>query len=152
LEVLAGAATPTAAAGSLGISLPRFYVLEQRAIAALVAACEPRRGGRTLAPDRELDVLRKQIERLQRECTRNQTLLRLAQRTIGLVPTTPNANKHKADAKAKRKRRPTARALLAARSLRAGDDTQTPHNGAAPPDATDSANPNAPGGPVSNHA
>jgi hypothetical protein len=126
LEVLAGAATPTAAAATLSVSLPRFYLLEQRAIQAFVAACEPRTSGRTLAPARELDLLRKQIDRLERECTRNQTLLRVAQRTIGLVPPAGNAAKDKGSGKAKRKRRPTARALVAARSLRADDDTPAP--------------------------
>lgn len=146
LEVLAGAATPTTAAATLGVSLPRYYLLEQRAIRAFVTACEPRSGGRAIAPARELDLLRKQIDRLQRECTRNQTLLRMAQRTIGLVPPAANAAKEKDSAKTKRKRRPTARALVAARSLRDNDDTP-----AAPADAaglrdTDSPKPNPQGG------
>jgi hypothetical protein len=130
LEVLAGAATPTAAASTLGVSLPRFYLLEQRAIQAFVTACEPRTGGRAVSPNRELDLLRKQVDRLQRECTRNQTLLRVAQRTIGLVPPAANAAKDKLSAKTKRKRRPTARALVAARALRANDEPP-----AAPTDA-----------------
>lgn len=149
LEVLAGASSPTAAAATLEVSLPRYYLLEQRAIEALVTACEPRTG-RTISPAREVDVLRKQLERAERDSTRYQTLLRVAQRTIGLAPpATQTSGKAKASTKAKRTRRPTARALVAARTLRDDDDTA-----AAPADATgihhaDSANPqtqNAPGG------
>jgi hypothetical protein len=125
LEVLAGASSPTTAATALDVSLPRYYLLEQRAIEGLVAACEPRSGGRTLSPTRELDVLRKQIDRLQRESTRYQTLLRVAQRTIGLVPPPANVAK-KGAAKSKRTRRTTARALVAARTLRADDDSSSP--------------------------
>lgn len=127
LEVLAGASSPTAAATALDMSLPRYYLTEQRAIEALVAACEPRGGGgRTLSPQREIEVVRKQLERTERESTRYQTLLRIAQRTIGLVPAPQNTAKNKGSAKSKRKRRPTARALVAARNLRA-----EPDNGAA---------------------
>ena len=119
LEVLAGANSPTAAAANLAVSLPRYYLLEQRAIEALVAACEPRTG-RTVSPKRELDILRKQLERAERDCTRYQTLLRHAQRSIGLAPPpTPTNGKAKGSTKAKRVRRPTARALVAARSLQA---------------------------------
>ena len=135
LEVLAGASSPTAAAAALEVSLPRYYLLEQRAIEALVNACEPRSGGRTLSPDRELEVLRKQIERMQRECTRNQTLLRVAQRTIGLVPPAQTTAKGKGAAKTKRARRPSARALVAARTLRADEpDAAAPSQAAAPSD------------------
>ncbi len=122
LEVLAGASSPTAAATALQISLPRYYLLEQRAIEALVTACEPRTG-RTISQHRELDIVRKQLDRAERNSARYQALLRLAQRTIGLVPpATPVNGKTKGSAKAKRKRRATARALVAARSLRASDE------------------------------
>jgi hypothetical protein len=42
LEVLAGLRTPAEAAQSLQISLPRYYVLETRALEGLVAGCEPK--------------------------------------------------------------------------------------------------------------
>ena len=148
LEVLAGDSSPTAAAAALQVSLPRYYLLEQRAIEALVTACEPR-SGRTIAPKREIDLLRKQLDRAQRDSTRYQTLLRVAQRTMGLVPAaTPTHGKGKGSAKAKRTRRPTARALVAARSLLAGDDL--PADPAAQPagDDADSIIPQPPGGPT----
>jgi len=45
LEVLAGVRSPADAAKTLEISLPRYYLLEQRALAGLLAACEPRAKG-----------------------------------------------------------------------------------------------------------
>jgi hypothetical protein len=146
LEVLAGASTPTAAAAALEVSLPRYYLLEQRAIEALVASCEPRTG-RTISPNRELDILRKQLERTQRDCTRYQTLLRVAQRTIGLSPPATQPGVKGKGAKAKRTRRPTARALVAARSLRSDDTSAAPpaEPTAAPPDDPSLNHPNQPG-------
>src|SRR5262245_47690243 len=47
LEVLAGARTPAQAAAALGLSLPRYYQLEGRALRGLLAGCEPRPKGRT---------------------------------------------------------------------------------------------------------
>jgi hypothetical protein len=147
LEVLAGASSPTAAAAALEVSLPRYYLLEQRAIEALVAACEPRTG-RTISPHRETDILRKQLEQAERNSTRYQTLLRVAQRTIGLVPPpTPTNGKGKGSAKAKRTRRPTTRALVAARTLRSGDEPTAAPAPQAPSNAVDSVIPQAPGGP-----
>src|SRR5271155_4376029 len=45
LEVLAGGRTPTQAAQALGLSLGRYYLLEDKALAAVVAACEPQPRG-----------------------------------------------------------------------------------------------------------
>src|SRR5262249_32609299 len=85
LEVLAGTRGPAEAAAALGISLPRYSQLERRALAGLVAACEPRRGGRRRGGN-ELAALRQECERLQRECARQQALVRAAQRSVGLAP------------------------------------------------------------------
>jgi len=38
----AGARTPTEAAQALGLSLPRYYLLEERALQGMLVACEPR--------------------------------------------------------------------------------------------------------------
>lgn len=62
LEVLAGSLTPHQGAESLGISAPKYYVVESRALDGLIAGCEPRRKGRTEAPERELDRLRREQE------------------------------------------------------------------------------------------
>ncbi|MFO0802005.1 MAG: hypothetical protein U0791_02620 [Gemmataceae bacterium] len=42
LDVLAGSRTPTQAAETLGVSLPRYYQLESRGLDGLLMACEPR--------------------------------------------------------------------------------------------------------------
>jgi hypothetical protein len=114
LEVLAGARTPAQAAGALGMSLPRYYQCEGQALRGLLAGCEARPQGRQRSCDRELEALRREQQRLQREVARQQSLVRLAQRALGLAPPaaapTPAAGK-------KRRRRPTARALKVAQRL-----------------------------------
>jgi len=118
LEVLAGARTPTQAAEALGVSLPRYFQMETRAMQALVAGCEPRPRGRGRSADKELTTLRRQHEQLQRELSRQQTLLRLAQRTIGLAPPKAPVNQPGGkDKSKKRRRRPVVRALRAAEAL-----------------------------------
>lgn len=125
LEVLAGTRGPSEAAQVLGISLPRYYQLETRALAGLLAGCEPRRrGGRRGAS--ELSTLRQECERLRRECARQQSLVRAAQRTVGLAqieppppPVTGSTNRKR------RKRRPKARALKVAAGLRKASEATT---------------------------
>ena len=111
LEVLAGARTPTQAAEALSVSVPRYYQLETRALRALLAGCEARPRGPGQSADKELAALRRQHERLERELTRQQTLVRLAQRTIGLTPPKPEPKPKPGQ---KRRRRPVVRALQAA--------------------------------------
>jgi hypothetical protein len=113
LEVLAGARTPTEAATALAVSVPRYYQLESRALEGLVAACMPRPKGRVKSPVSEAAGLRRQNELLQREVTRHQALVRVAQRTVGLPPPAPPAK----NAGKRRRRRPTARALGVAQRL-----------------------------------
>jgi len=125
LEVLAGARTPSQAAEALGVSLPRYFQLETRAMHALVDSCQARPRGRAPSADKELAALRRQQEHLQRELARQQTLVRLAQRTIGLAP--PKAepaafnagskSKSTTTSKKRRRRRPVVRALRAAEQL-----------------------------------
>ncbi len=117
LEVLAGARTPGQAAEALGVSLPRYFQIETRAMQALVAGCEPRPRGPGRSADKELTALRRQHERLQRELSRQQTLVRLAQRTIGLAPPKAPVNPGGKDRSKKRRRRPVVRALRAAEQL-----------------------------------
>ena len=123
LEVLAGARTPTEAATVLAVSLPRYYQWESRALAGLVAACVPRPKGRVRSSVSEVASLRQQNERLQREATRQQTLVRALQRTVGLPPPAPLPAK---TAGKKRRRRATVRALGVARRLQAESAASTP--------------------------
>lgn len=125
LEVLAGVRTPPQAAQAVSVSLPRYYQLESRALCGLVAACEPRRKGRQRGPQHEAAALKKENDRLRQELTRQQTLVRLAQRSVGLSPPSTNP-------KAKRKRKPVVRALgMAARLNAAADPAPAEYNGNA---------------------
>lgn len=118
LEVLAGSRTPTNAAQTLGTSLPRYYLLEQRALQGLLGACEPRPKGRVVTETSKLLALEKQVAHLQRECGRQQALVRAAQRAVGLAPAPPVKPAAPGTGKKGRPRRPTARALKAAAAMR----------------------------------
>lgn len=112
LEVLGGCRTPSDAAQAVGVSLPRYYALESRAIEGLVKACEPRPKGKQPSSDKELLALRKEVEVLRRDCERKQALVRAAQRTVGLALPEPRPGK------GRRRRKPVVRALKAAEVLR----------------------------------
>jgi hypothetical protein len=118
LEVLAGARTPTEAAQALGMSLPRYYLLEDRALQGMLVACEPRSLGRGPSSESALAALRRECDQWRRDCIRQQTLVRAAQRTIGLAPPTPAARGPERNGKKRRPRRRTARALRAAARLK----------------------------------
>jgi hypothetical protein len=129
LEVLAGIRTPAEAAAAVGLSLPRYYLWEQRALEGLVLACEPRPVGKKVSQQHQIASLQKEVVRLQQRCSRQQALVRASQRTIGLTPVphpTPKPGS-KSVGKAgtggtgriRRKRRPTVRAMKAAMALRA---------------------------------
>jgi hypothetical protein len=133
LEVLAGTRTPTQAATALSVSVPRYYQLEGRALRGLLSACEakPRGPGRNV--DKELAKLRREQERLQREVGRQQALVRMAQRSIGVpAPAAPPA---KAGGGKKRTRKPVARALSAAAHLQREDVTKSETESVAAPPA-----------------
>ncbi len=125
LEVLAGGRTPTEAAQALELSLPRYYQLEARALRGLLSACEPLSPGRQSSAAHELNALRRDKERLQREVLRQQALVRAAQRTIGLAAPAPP----KKTAKKTRTRR-LARALNVAERLRTAAEDKRTENGA----------------------
>ena len=125
LDVLAGSRTPLQAAETLGVSLPRYYQLEARALGGLIAACERRPRGRRPDLESELAGVRKEVDRLKRELARAQSLVRLTQRTVGVAPPTPMPHR-------KRKRKPRVRAMRRAELLRteAGSATVVPGDGA----------------------
>jgi hypothetical protein len=126
LEVLAGARTPAQAATALAVSLPRYYQMEQRALGGLLAACEPApRRGRVRSEASVLAGLRQENQRLQRELGRQQALVRLVQRNVGL-PAPPGAARQAGQKR--RQRRPVARALAVAQRLQQ-------ERGCAPPNA-----------------
>ena len=116
LEVLAGVRTPTQAAEAIGVSLPRYYVLETQAVQGILLTCEPKRMGRQKTAESALATLRRECEQLRRECARQQALVRAAQRSMGLAPPAPP--KSEKTGPKRRKRRPTARALRAVARLK----------------------------------
>jgi hypothetical protein len=115
LEVLAGLRTPQQAAQALELSLPRYYQVEAAGLRGLLAACEAKPRGRQPDPRQEVAALQRQNERLQRDVARQQALVRVAQRTVGLPPP---AAPTKAAAGQRKKRKPVARALTVAARLR----------------------------------
>ena len=131
LEVLAGVRTPTDAAKDLSLSLPAYYKLESRAVRGLVAACRPPGRGPRPSPELEATRLRRQCQRLQQDLQRYQALACSVQRAAGLPsqPATPPR-----DAKGRRKRKPSVRALKALAALKqAPEVTTVPIVAPAPP-------------------
>ena len=116
-EVLAGVRTPQQAAEVLGLSLPGFYQMEERATLQVQLGYEVRPRGRQANGESKAAALAKEVERLKQDVARYQALLRLTQRTVGVPPAAPAAK-----AGAKRKRKPMVRAMRRAERLRAEAD------------------------------
>ena len=110
LEVLSGRKGPTEAAETLSVSLPRYYVLETRALEGMVKALEPREKGRGRPSEQSrLEAAEKERDRLKTELERMRSLVRAAQRTVGL-PSKPREGRKGSEKKpGKRKRRKTNR-------------------------------------------
>ena len=129
LEVLAGERSPRESSEALGISLPRYYALEARALAGLIDALRKRPRGPRRRPEREIERLEREVARLERECVRTQSLLRVAQRAVGLSATRKEPAKRKdakSSPKGRRRKKPTRRALRAVEFLKsepAGEKT-----------------------------
>jgi len=119
LETLAGARTPNEAADVLGVSAPRYYMIELKALRGLLAACEPRPKGPQADPGAEAERLKKEVARLDRDLKRQQALTRATQRAIGLMAPAPKPDKKEGKGKAHRRRKPTVRGLRAAEHLKA---------------------------------
>jgi hypothetical protein len=133
LEVLAGVRTPPQAATAIGLSLAGYYQLEARALHGLLEACVPKPKGRQPNPVNGLAQLQRENERLQRDLTWQQSLVRVTQRSIGLSPAP--APPPKAAGKKTRKRKPVVRALSLATRLKqeAAEPPETPgDNGLSP--------------------
>lgn len=116
LEVLGGVRSPAEAAAALGVSLPRYYVLEARAVEGFLSGCRSPGRGPRVTPEREIMKLRRELSRRERECARYQALLRLSGRAVGLPPRAEKAREKEPGGK-RRRRRPVARALKAARAI-----------------------------------
>jgi hypothetical protein len=133
LEVLAGVRTPAEVAQQLAISLTRYYIIESRALQGLIAACEPRPHGRVRSPAGELAALRRECEQLRRQAARQQALLRVTERALGLAgaAAAPSPKAGRKNPKRRRQRKPKARALQAAAVLQEAG-APAPDNGMSP--------------------
>jgi hypothetical protein len=142
LEVLAGVRSPPAAAELLAISLPRYYQLEARALVGLVSALAPRPKGKQPSLENRVKQLEKELETARRQCARQQALVRLTQRSLGLVTLAkPKPSPSTGKTTSKKPRKPTVRALKAADALRAEADAASAGNPEPP-----SLQPTAPSG------
>ncbi|MBY0230953.1 MAG: hypothetical protein K2W96_16835 [Gemmataceae bacterium] len=103
LEVLAGSRGPAEAAEAAGMSLPRYYAAEKRAMRGLLAGCEPVKRGRKASGEGAPGGLREEVERLRQQCARQQALLRLQQRSLGLDAPQPTAKGGKKRRKPRRR-------------------------------------------------
>jgi hypothetical protein len=124
LEVLGGLRGPTDAAKAMGVALPRYYMLETRALQALIKAMEPLPRGPGRNPDAEIAALQKQLARQKQELLRGQSLQRAMRSAMGIPVAQPKDAKPEPG---KRKpKRPTVRALKAVKVLRAGLEEPQP--------------------------
>jgi hypothetical protein len=125
LECLAGVRTPPTAAEFLGISLPRYYQLEARALEGLVAALAPRPKGKQPSLENRVKALEKELETALRAAARQEALVRVTQRSLGLAALVKSpAQQSSANGKRRKPRRPMARAMRAAKTLRAKSESQ----------------------------
>lgn len=124
LEVLAGVRTPLAASEQLGVSLARFYQLEARALSGLLSALGPRARGKQPSLEKRVHQLEQELEASRRACARQEALVRLTQRTLGLA-SLAQAKPTVAQGKGRKPRKPMVRALKAAQALRAQADAMS---------------------------
>lgn len=140
LEALSGSRNTEDASRAMGVSLSRYYVLETRALQGLIGALEPRPKGRRHRPEDELEKLRRDHERLERDLARSQALVRAAQRSMG-IPAASSESKLRG--KGRRRRRVAPRAMRAVTVLRAGVE------GSKPPARNEAHAESKPSAPVS---
>jgi hypothetical protein len=107
----------------------------------MLSACEPAPRGPRVDLARQLAALERENRRLKRECDRQQALVRMAERSLGL--TAPAAVKPPAKGKEdmknggtkRRQRRASVRALQVVRGWHSDDGPEAPESGAAEPAA-----------------
>jgi len=131
LEVLAGERSTSSAAALIGVSPVRYYVIESRAIAGLIAACAPKPSGPVPGSGDAERTLRRAIadkDGLTAQVRRLHVLLRSAQRSLGVAPVEAKPDQAaRADGKKPRRhRRPRVRALTMVRRLMAKEASTNP--------------------------
>lgn len=123
LEVLSGLRRTEDASDAMKIALPRYYVLEARALQGLISALEPRPKGRQRRPEDEIAALTKDNQRLQRELSRTQSLVRASQRALGIPQAPKEDDQRKLGPTGRKRRRATVRAVRTVRALRRSLET-----------------------------
>jgi hypothetical protein len=122
LEVLAGLRKPMEAAKDLGITVTHYYVVETRGLQGLVTALEPVPRGKKPDLKKVLERASREKRRLEAELSRSRTLLRMAQRAIGIPAASPLPRPRKPGQKTgdgrKGPRRPQVRARKAIEAFR----------------------------------
>lgn len=127
LDVLAGNRSPGDAASALGLSVARYYVIEEQAINGLIAGCSPRQRGRQPDPGKELARMTAENQRLTQALLRQQALVRTSQRSLGVaLPAKPAVTTTASPGRGKGKRQPKVRALRAAKRLKTATSTASP--------------------------
>jgi hypothetical protein len=118
LDVLAGNRSPNDAASALGLSVARYYVIEEQAINGLIAGCSPRQRGRQPDPGKEIARITAENQRLTQALLRQQALVRTSQRSLGVaLPTKATPATAGPPGRGKGKRQPKVRALRAVKRL-----------------------------------
>lgn len=117
LEALSGAIGTSEAAALLGISLSRYYQLETRALQGMLTAMEPKKRGKQKTPEREIRALKAEKREVEQELRRHQSLLRAANRSLGLA----GKGRRKASSKGRATKR-GVRGKTVLQTLRAGVD------------------------------
>jgi len=126
LEVLSGELNPSEAAEILQVGLPCYYQIEKRAFEGLIQACEKDgRKGRQKSEAVRIRELEQELTMQQREVRRAQALLRAAQKVGGIATAVAEVRNRKPE-NGRKRRKPMARALKAARSLRKENEVNTP--------------------------
>lgn len=127
LDVLAGNRSPGDAASALGLSVARYYVIEEQAINGLIAGCSPRQRGRQPDPGKEIARMTAENQRLTQALLRQQALVRTSQRSLGVtLPTKAIPATTTPRGRGKGKRQPKVRALRAVKRLNTATSTTPP--------------------------
>jgi hypothetical protein len=113
LHVVAGLKTPTQASQAMGVSINRYYQLEDRALQGMMRALEPLPRGRRTSPGAEAERLTREKARLEREVTRYRALLRASQKALGLAPAPSKEGDSRRGGTKARRPRVRAQALIA---------------------------------------
>ncbi len=109
LETLGGLRSTSEAADALDVAVARYYVLERRAIEGMIEALERRPRGRRRSLEAELEHVQRQLDDVEQELARYQSLYRASQRAFGLPREESASPSKKRKTKTTRTRRKKAR-------------------------------------------